>query len=362
MQDELVLFIENLKADGRIKSFDEAATKQAIVVKLLSLLGWDIFNIDEVKPEYSVNDRRVDYSLRIGSANKVFIEVKKITEELENHQEQLLSYSFKEGVKLSILTNGITWWFYLSLLEGSWEQRKFCTIDIYQQESKDIASKFFDFLSKDNVGNEKAIQNAESIYKGQQKQNILKDTLPKAWNKIIEESDELLIELINDTTEKLCGFKADTEMIKQFLSENKNHLLIPSTLSTRITQPARLQVTHPSPVSVSYRPEIYSGKSIKSFYFRGSQYDVWTWKELLIKLCDILNTIHGAEFNRVLNLRGRKRPYFSRNKDELWEPREISNTGIFAETNLSANSIVKICSDVLDLFGYSSNDLRIETN
>ena len=78
MGDQLTSFIESLKSDRRIVSFDEAATKQAVVTRLLSLLGWDIFNIDEVTPEYSVGVRKVDYSLRIDNANKVFIEVKKI--------------------------------------------------------------------------------------------------------------------------------------------------------------------------------------------------------------------------------------------------------------------------------------------
>jgi len=94
VKDQLVSFIDSLKADRRILFFDEAATKAAVVVKLLSLLGWDIFDVDEVTPEYSVAARRVDYSLRIGNVNKVFVEVKRTGEELENNQEQLLSYSF----------------------------------------------------------------------------------------------------------------------------------------------------------------------------------------------------------------------------------------------------------------------------
>jgi len=350
MQDKLISLIESLKADRRISSFDEASTKQAVVVKLLYLLGWDIFNIDEVTPEYSVGAKRVDYSLRIGNLNKVFIEVKKTGENLEDHQEQLLNYSFQEGVKLSVLTNGVTWWFYLPLNEGSWEQRKFYAIDILQQDSKDVATKFIDFLSKDNVASGKAIQNAEAIYKGQQKKKILSEAIPKAWNKIIEEADELLIELINDTTEKLCGFKADVEMIEDFLSRYKNNLIIhaiPPSPNQTVAQ------------GITSTPE-YTGKSISSFYFRGQRYEVRTWKELLMKLCDILNTTHRSEFHKVLQLKGRKRQYFSRNKDELWEPRKIAGTNIFAETNLSANNIVKICLDLLALFGYSSSDLRIE--
>ena len=37
---------------------------------------------------------------------KVFLEVKKIGEDLESYQGQLLMYAFEEGVKLAVLTNG----------------------------------------------------------------------------------------------------------------------------------------------------------------------------------------------------------------------------------------------------------------
>ncbi len=128
--------------------------------------------------------------------------VKRVGEDLEKHQEQLLNYSFQEGVKLAVLTNGITWWFYLPLHEGSWEQRKFYTIEIYDQDAEEISQKFWDFLSKENVVSGKAIVSAETIYKGRQKQHLIEITLPKAWNKIIKESDENFIELIAETTEK----------------------------------------------------------------------------------------------------------------------------------------------------------------
>ena len=65
-----------------------------------------------------------------------FVLVKRPREELAAHQEQLLNYSFREGVKLSILTNGFTWWFYLPLNEGSWEERRFFTADFFERIPK----------------------------------------------------------------------------------------------------------------------------------------------------------------------------------------------------------------------------------
>jgi len=205
MNERLLKLVQDFKKDRRLLTFDEAATKQAVVLRFLQALGWDPFNIDEVYPEYSVGSRRIDYALRHNGKNKVFIEVKEVNEDLEEHQEQLLNYSFHEGVKLAILTNGISWWFYLPLREGNWERRKFYTIGIYDQESEDIVRKFEQFLSKENVVSDMAIKNAEDLYKSRQKQQLMKETLPKAWGKIITEPDENLVELLADTTERLFG-------------------------------------------------------------------------------------------------------------------------------------------------------------
>jgi len=333
MNEEMLRLINDFKKDRRLISFDEAATKQAVILRILKALRWDPFNIDEVYPEYSVSSKRVDYALRHNGRNKVFIEVKKVNEDLEKHQEQLLNYSFQEGIKLAVLTNGISWWFYLSLREGSWEQRKFYTIEIYDQDSEDIVNKFEDFLSKKNVISDKAIENAENLYKSRQKQYLIKETLPKAWKKIITEPDELLVELLADTTEKLCGYKPDNEMVEQFLIKvNQATIIQPKS---EISTPVQLQSGQIS------RPPSgrYTGKSIVAFTFKGTRYSVSLWKEMLIKITNLMLSAHREQFDKVLNLVGRKRPYFTRNPNELRNPNRIDNTEIYVETNLSANSI-----------------------
>ena len=54
MKENLSSLVNQLKQDRRLASFDEAATKLTVVLHILSLLGWDIYNTDEVTPEYSV--------------------------------------------------------------------------------------------------------------------------------------------------------------------------------------------------------------------------------------------------------------------------------------------------------------------
>lgn len=354
MSEKLLQVINQLKSDKRLVSFDEASTKQAVILRILSLIGWDTFNIDEVVPEYSIAGKKVDFSLRYSNANKTFIEVKKIGEDLEKHQEQLLNYSFQEGVKLSILTNGITWWFYLPLHEGSWEQRKFYTIEIYDQNAEEIVGRFIDYLAKENVISGKAITNAEAIYESRQKKYLIKETLPKAWNKLISEPDELLIDLIAESTEKLCGYKPDHSTVEDFISANLSEIEISHRpgIERKVDLPRRKVSTG--------KIESYIGKSVTAFTFKNTRYEVRFWKDILIKICNLMNSIHRNDFERVLSLQGRKRPYFTKNANELRIPEKIEGTDIFVEINLSANSIVKMCLDVLSLFGYSEEDFNIE--
>jgi len=166
-----------------------------------------IENREEVTPEFSVESRRVDYSLRLNHTNEVFLEVKKTGEDLDKYQEQLLDYSFRQGVELAILTNGTTWWFYLPTKKGDWKARKFYTIDVIQQESHDVAQKFIDLLSKANVQTGKALQHAESIYN---RLPILKALIEKGGNSTQQQVYEIIEKKMGHSFNKL-----DLQILKQ---------------------------------------------------------------------------------------------------------------------------------------------------
>ena len=169
--------IKEIRDDPNIFTFKEARIQISIILRILNLLNWDIFR--EIIPEYGVENGSVDYALQINGDNEVFIEAKNPQKNLENHQEQLLNYCFREGVELAILSNGIEWWFYLPLKKGTWNDRKFYTIDISGQEIEDIVDKFDLLLSRKNVESGEAVQHAESILKSHQREKLIRETLPK---------------------------------------------------------------------------------------------------------------------------------------------------------------------------------------
>ena len=225
MKDKLIKKIDEISKDKSLCNCDEASIKHGVILYILSLLGWDTFNVEEVVPEHSVETKKIDFSLRINEINKVFIEVKRPSKDLDKHQKQLLDYSFREGVKLAVLTNGLIWWFYLPLNEGSWKNRQFYTADLREQGSEAISNIFLDLLSKENVVSGDSLKNAEDLYKSQMKEEIIDKNLPKAWRRLISGQDDghaLLVDLIIETTEKISGFRPEINKVEDFL-KNGSH-------------------------------------------------------------------------------------------------------------------------------------------
>lgn len=225
MRNQLVSVIESLKADRRLASFDEPEIKQNIVLRILSMLGWDIFNTYEVYLDERGCGRAL-YSLKVNGSTKVFIEVMHPREEIKIY-ERFREHFLKEKYGFVILTNGVTWWFHFAPLHDAirWDEEKFYTIDILYQGSEDIASRFSDFLSRENVASGNALINAETASKSEQR-NLIVETLPKAWDSIIEDADKTLIELISNRAERLCGYKVGAEMVERFLREHKGNFRI----------------------------------------------------------------------------------------------------------------------------------------
>jgi len=359
-------FIKKIQTEKKIQSLNEEATKQSIILPILQLLGWQVFDADEVYPEFPIENTRVDYALRNGSINKVFIEVKRINEDLEKHQEQLLTYSFKQGVNLSILTNGIIWWFYLPLQEGSWEQRKFYAIDMYSQEFEKITKILNDFLDREKVFNGDALNNARKLYDNRQKKDIIRRKMPKAWRKLHIEGDELLIELLAETTEKVCGFRPEDNQVSEFLYSivnqeqpkfEKKKEKIKKTIA-----PIKIETYNTSsPNSNSYSlNDNFTYKKITGFVLLNKNISATSWKQLLVKFVEEIYSLHNQEFDTIISVSGKKRPYFTKNNNELRSPEKISNSDYFVEANLSANNIVSIIKDVLKVFNYEENDLEIK--
>lgn len=223
MNGTLEIILLRLSQDHGLLNSVEEATKQGAVLPVLSALGWDCFNIQEVIPEFSIGNGRIDYCLKVNHKNAVFIEVKRATEDLERHEKQLLEYSFNFGVDIAVLTNGLTWWFYLPLLGGNWQQRKFISIDLRQQKIENSTSYLKDFLSKETISNGSAVKKAKEVKESREKNKLIEKAIPDAWKQLLEEPDEMLLEIFADKVEGLCGHSPDLELLTEFINKQCFH-------------------------------------------------------------------------------------------------------------------------------------------
>lgn len=90
-------------------SQSEALTRYALIDPLLRELGWDTANPDLVTPEYTVSGKRADYALLESGNVVVFLEAKRLEENLSNHRSQVVAYASELGIRYPALTNGNDW-------------------------------------------------------------------------------------------------------------------------------------------------------------------------------------------------------------------------------------------------------------
>ncbi len=121
--DQIRQFIDNVQ---KIKAnvVTEQAVKQSLVLPLLQILGYNIFDPNEVIPEYNADPKnqigikkgeKVDYAVVSNGAPLFLMEVKGPEAELNPHTSQVIRYFTSTSAKFAIITNGIKYLFYTDL-------------------------------------------------------------------------------------------------------------------------------------------------------------------------------------------------------------------------------------------------------
>lgn len=113
-QDDLAAHVERIRV--RIPHVQgEEATKQALVVPLLQVLGYDVFDPREVRPEYVADFavkkagqfEKIDYAIFINGSPALFVECKPVGAPLEDHGGQLARYfNSTPSVRVALITDG----------------------------------------------------------------------------------------------------------------------------------------------------------------------------------------------------------------------------------------------------------------
>lgn len=128
--------IEHVKRVG-IHCNSEETTKQALILPLLEILGFNPYDPTKVLAEYCADMRgvkaseRVDYALYCNGQPVMFVEAKAYKEKLVNHAPQLARYfNSTIGVTIAAITNGKEWRFFTDLINANvMDEHPFLVID-----------------------------------------------------------------------------------------------------------------------------------------------------------------------------------------------------------------------------------------
>lgn len=107
---KLVEKYQRLAEAGKVKSYNEAQTRNEFIEPLFEFLGWDMRNLvneNEVITEENVSGGRVDLAFRLDDIPVFFLEAKAMKVDLDEWKwaEQAINYSWNKSVTWAVLTD-----------------------------------------------------------------------------------------------------------------------------------------------------------------------------------------------------------------------------------------------------------------
>lgn len=123
----------------------EEATKNAIVMPFLRVLGFDVFDPMQVIPEYVADvglkkGEKIDYAVKIGDQIEYLVEAKSVSVNLRDAQySQLFRYFHTCDANIGILTNGLQIWFFSDLeAPNKMDANPFFKFDLLAYDDNDL--------------------------------------------------------------------------------------------------------------------------------------------------------------------------------------------------------------------------------
>lgn len=246
--------IDNIRTRLEKNEFtSEAAVRQGIIDRLLSVLEWPTYDIKVVFPEFPVDRKNVDYALcHPAEKPRAFIEVKRVGN-IDKGTEQLFEYAYRIGVTILILTDGRKWRFYHPAGEGSYEDRMIVELDLITADSGECSNYLDRYLNYESAKIGKAAESIAADYQRIVSQRKIEERLPEVWNELVQEKNEYLLLAVMDKAKDKVGHEPTEELVITFLKNLSVPSVKPSTVpkvvpdkkqsKRKIKLPKRLRVT-----------------------------------------------------------------------------------------------------------------------
>jgi hypothetical protein len=194
------------------QQYTEEATKNALIMPFIQMLGYDVFDLEEVVPEFTADvgrrkGEKVDYAIMQEGRPILLFECKAVAVDLEDaHTTQLYRYFGATEARFAILTNGVVYRFFSDLEKTNvMDDKPFLEFNLLVDRSN---STILDELKKFTkiAFDEQAILSTASRLK-------YMNEIKRFLDKQLTEPDEEFVKLL--TAQVYSGFKT-AQVIEEF--------------------------------------------------------------------------------------------------------------------------------------------------
>ncbi len=86
-----------------------------------------------------------------------------------------------------------------------------------------------------------------------------------------------------------------------------------------------------------------------------------SWPDVLVQVCLVMRHRHPEEFERILEVKGRRLPYFFRSREDVHQLKSVGDMGIYASCQGTGAQLERRVRRVLELFGYPRDSLAVQS-
>ena len=316
--------IQDIRARLRTGFFtDEAEISRGIVMRVLADLGWPTHDADIVWPQFGTEGKRVDFALCHPPRKAlVYIEVKRSSQG-QDPNRNLFKYAFQLGIPFAILTDGRAWRFLLPSEPGNDDEGPVYTLDILERDVVESVAHLQRYLLYRQVCTGEAIDAARLDFRDVANERKIFAALPHAWKKLLDDDDKLLLKLVSDRVESLCGYRPNASIVTAFLREGAirtpsiptaprdNRTVVPSSSGAAMPK----VVSWPNVKEPETTPR--RAQATRHLLFRGRVYPVRNGRDALLQTLRLLVAEDATFLDRFSQVEGARRRYLARNREDL---------------------------------------------
>ena len=355
----------------------EEATKNALIMPFIQELGYNVFDPQEVRPEYIADigikkGEKVDYAIFRDDSPAIIFECKALGVALDSsHRDQLFRYFVNAKVRFGVLTNGLMYQFYTDLdHKNRMDEKPFLEFNLsnIQEPLVEELQKF----TKANFNADTIISRAEDLKYTRE----IKHLLAEEYNAPTKEFVRFCMGRVDGGSktkkrvEQFTGFakRAFHEFVCEHsaptdIAESNNEPVAPDHSTPPVADEREWQ-----PLS-EFDPQPSDPKPTKILFPDNSQVSIKTWKAILVEIARWLeNKKLLDEEHCPISVSDRSERYIistdPKHSDSDNKPftakEEIGKQPLYIETNADRSNIVNYARRIIEHVGQDQDPAQFK--